>query len=132
MKHLAIFNDKRLIEKILSGEKKIEGRFSFKKSLPYCKIKKGDEIYLKESGGMVWGSVYVDNVLFHELSTAKDLENLKMKYHKQLKVGDDFWQKYKKVRYATLIFLTNPRRFLSGIKLRKKDRRGWVIINQRE
>lgn len=128
MKHLAIFSDKETIEKILKKEKVMEGRLSREKDLPYDKIKKGDEIYLKESGGEILGRVEVDNVLFYDNLTPEMIGNLRREYGKDLIVDDKFWEKYSKSKYATLIFLKNPKRFLSKVKFKKKDRRSWVII----
>ena len=129
MKHLAIFSDKKIIEKILRGEKKMEGRFSREKSLPYGKIKKGDMLYLKESGGLVKGKVEVDNVLFYDDLTPESIGKLRKEYGKELCVTDKFWEKYGRSNHATLIFLKNPQRIFS-IKYRKRDRRGWVIIKE--
>ena len=130
MKHLAIFNEKECIDKILRGEKTMEGRFSREKDLPYGKIKKGDEIFLKESGGPILGKVEVDNVLFFDNLEPEMLGKLRREYGKDLVVPDKFWEKYSKSKYATLIFLKNPQRFLSKIKFKKKDRRGWVVIEE--
>lgn len=130
MKHLAIFDKKECIEKILNGEKTMEGRLAREKTLPYGKIQKGDEIYLKESGGMIVGKVEVDNVLFYDNLTPEMIGGLRKEYSKELSVDEKFWQKYSKSKYATLIFLKNPQRFLSKIRYKKSDRRSWVIIEK--
>jgi predicted transcriptional regulator len=130
MRHLAIFNDSKTIEKILKEEKLMEGRFSREKDLPYGKIKKGDEIYLKESGGKILGSVEVDNVLFYDNLTPEIIGKLRKEYNNDLAVDDKFWEKYSKSKYATLIFLKNPKRFLSKVKFQKRDRRSWVIVDK--
>jgi len=128
MKHLAIFNEKGYIDKILKGEKTMEGRFSREKDLPYGKIKKGDEIFLKESGGAILGKAEVDNVLFFDNLEPEMLGKLKREYNKELGTGDKFWEKHGKSKYATLIFLKNPKRFLTKVKFKKRDRRSWVVI----
>lgn len=127
MKHLAIFNDKEIIEKILRSEKKIEGRFSREKKLPYGRIKKGDEIYLKESGGLIKGKVEVDNVLFYDNLTPELIGKIRKEYGEDLCVDNKFWERYSKSKYVSLIFLKNPQRFFP-MKYRKKDRRSWIII----
>lgn len=130
MKHLAIFDRVEIIEKILEGKKLLESRFCIKKALPYEKIKKGDEIYLKESGGLIKGRVEVDNVLFFENLTPEKMGKLRKEYGKDLTVDDAFWKRYGKSKYASLIFLRNPQRFLSSVKFNKKDRRAWVIMEK--
>lgn len=130
MKHLAIFDEGEIIEKILKGEKIIDGRFSRKKTLPYDKIKKGDEIFLKQSGGLIIGKVRVDNVLFYEDLTPEMMGKIRKEYSHELTMGDDFWKKVAKSKFVSLIFLKNPSRFVSPIKYTKHDRRSWLILNK--
>jgi predicted transcriptional regulator len=126
-KHLAIFLKQSSVEKILSNEKTMEARFSLEKVLPYGVIKKGDEIFLKESGGLILGKVTVDNVLFYEGLEPETVGKIRREYHQELVVDDGFWQKKANAKYVSLIFLKNPRRFITPMKMKKKDRRPWVI-----
>lgn len=127
MKHLAIFIGDA-IEKILRGEKTIEGRFSLEKILPYNEIKKGDEILLKQSGGNIVGTVRVDNVLFYDNLDGESVGKLRKEYGEEMAVDDSFWRAKARARYASIIFLTKPERFLALLKDRKKDRRPWVVL----
>jgi len=130
MKHLAIFQQKEEIEAILKGQKRMEARFSREKIPPYGRIQKGDEIYLKESGGPLVGKVEVDNVLFYEGLTPEMLGKLRKEYSQDLGVDERFWSRYSKHRYLSLIFLKNPERFVGKVRFPKKDRRGWVILKE--
>lgn len=129
MRHLAIFVGKA-IENIFSGKKTIESRFTQDKILPYGSIKKADEIYLKQSGGLVFGKVIVDNVLFYENLGGEDIGKLRKEYGKDLCVGESFWEDKAKSRYASIIFLKNPQRFLTAFKFKKKDRRPWILMEK--
>ena len=115
------------IENILSGKKKIEGRFSIARLAPYAKVKKGDIILLKPSGGKIFGQVEADNVLYFENLDGEKLGKLRREYGEDLAMPDEFWQSKAKARYATIIFLKNPRRYLSTLSCAKRDRRGWMI-----
>jgi len=130
MKHLAIYDEGQTIEKILKKEKLIDSRFSRKKSLPYGQIKKGDEIYLKISGGPIVGRAVVDNVLFYENLTPEMLGKLRREYSKDLAMEDNFWLKIGKCKCVSLIFLKNAGRFVSSVKFKKHDRRSWVILER--
>jgi len=132
MKHLAIFEQREIIEKILKGEKTMEARFSRHRSLPYERIKKGDEIYLKISGGAILGKVSVDNVLFYENLTPEMLGKIRKEYNDELKMNESFWHRVggNKSQFVSLIFLKNPQPFLSKIKYPKHDRRSWVILEE--
>ena len=131
MKHLAIFDKGDVIEKILRGEKIIDGRFSRKKTLPYENIKKGDEILLKESGGPIVGKAEVDNVLFFDHLAPDLMGKLRKEYEKDLAMEESFWKTVTKCKYVSLIFLKNPSRFISPLKYKKHDRRSWVIISDK-
>lgn len=130
MKHLAIFIDD-YIEKILSREKSMEGRFSISKVLPYGAVKKGDEIYLKESGGLVVGRAIADNVLYYENLNPEAIGKIRKEYNQELCANDKFWQGKAKAKYATLIFLTKPERFLTPLRIYKRDRRPWLILEEK-
>lgn len=128
-KHLAIFVGST-INDIISGRKTIESRFSLGRVLPYGQITKDDEILLKKSGGDVIGKVIADNVLYYDNLTPESIAILRKEYGKELCVNDNFWQTKSKSRYGTLIFLKKPERFLVPIKIHKKDRRPWVIMEK--
>ena len=130
MRHLAIFVDD-YIEKILKREKTVEGRFSLNKIVPFSAIKKDDEILLKQSGGDVIGKVRVENVLFYENLDAEMIGKLRKEYDLEMCVDSKWWQSKANSRYASLIFLKKPTRFLAPIKHHKKDRRSWVILEDR-
>ena len=127
MKHLAIFIGDA-IEKILKGEKIIEGRFTIDKIPPYLVVSKGDIIFLKQSGEKIIGQAEVENVLFYEGLTGESIGKLRKEYSKEMCVSDKFWQEKVNSKYASIIFLTNPTRFLAPIKNKKKDRRSWVLL----
>jgi len=127
-KHIAIFIGDA-IEKILSGKKTMESRFSLHKITPYEEVAKDDLIFLKPSGGDILGKVLVDNVLYYDNLRPESIAILRKEYSQELSVDDDFWQRKAKSHFATLIFLKKPERFLTRLKFKKKDRRPWIVIN---
>lgn len=129
-KHLAIFIG-HAIEDILSGKKTMESRFSLGRIIPYEEIVKDDTILLKKSGGNVIGQVLVDNVLYYDNLKPQSIAVLRKEYSKELAMDDNFWRSKAKSKYATLIFLKKPRRFVFPIKFQKKDRRPWLILNEK-
>jgi len=128
-KHLAIFVGSA-IDDIIFGRKTIESRFSLGRVLPYGQIAKDDEILLKKSGGDVIGRVIADNVLYYDNLTPESIAILRKEYNKELCVSDNFWQAKSKSRFGTIIFLKGAERFLVPIKIFKKDRRPWVILEK--
>jgi len=126
-KHIAIFIGPA-IENILSGKRTMESRFSLGKIIPYGAVAKDDIIFLKKSGGDILGKAIVDNVLYYDHLRPESIAILRKEYSKELCVSDEFWQLKAKSKFATLIFLKKPERFLVPLKYKKKDRRPWVII----
>ncbi len=128
-KHLAIFKGLGA-EKILSGEKNIESRFSKAKLIPFGAISAGDLVYIKPSGKDIIGQFRVKKVIFYDNLDLNDLNYLKEKYGKEMAVEEDYWKGKQNSKYATLIFIGDCARFItSPVKIPKKDQRGWVILD---
>ena len=113
MDHLAIMlRNAWWIEKILSGEKKIESRWYKHKRLPFKKIKPGEIIYFKESCGPVIARAEVERVLFYENLDVRVIRKIIDQYGKQICIdqtfGDEIIRAQK--RYASLLFLKNQSR----------------------
>lgn len=111
MDHVAIMNKRQgLIDRILTGKKTIETRWYKNKSRPWDKIKVGDRIFFKDSGGSVRVAAKVNKI--------KQFENLDLKMSQKIvdEYGDEGlidiqnknvgeWAVGKK--YAILIWLKN-------------------------
>lgn len=127
--HVAIMSSKKIADAILSGQKTIEGRLTEAKIPPFGIIKHNDDILIKVKGGLVFGEVSVDNVLFYEQLNGEAIGRIRREYSDDMQVDDTYWQQHSNAKYASIIFLKNPRRYLSPIKLVKKDRRPWVVLD---
>lgn len=128
-KHLAIFTGD-LAEKILTGIKTIESRFSKTKVVPFGAVGCGDIVYIKPSGKEIIGQFEVEKVIFYEGLNKTDLAKIKQDYSKQIAASEDFWQDKKTSKYASLIFIKQSTRFLvSPVKIEKKDQRGWMMLD---
>jgi ASC-1-like (ASCH) protein len=139
--HLAIFTQPYL-NLILSSEKTIESRFSQNKIVPFSKIKTGDKIIMKQSGGLVYGEFTAGKVIFlsenfaffnpQKIKIEGDLSIAK-KFSKEIctNADKDFWQKRKLAKYATLIEIKNLNTYKNPRPCHEKDpkdRRAWIIL----
>lgn len=128
-KHLAIFKGEGG-EKILSGKKTIEPRFSKLKNPPFGLVCSGDLVYVKPSGKEIIGQFRVKKVIFYDGLSSEDLMQIKKDYGKDLAVDEAYWTSQAKSKYGTLIFIGDSSRFItSPIKPPKKDLRGWVVLD---
>ena len=119
MDHVAILTRKyKYIEKILNKEKTVESRWYVNKIVPWDTIKKGDTVYLKNTGEPVTAKAIVSKVLFFkDLSEEKILEIYKS-YGREIipEATESDFALYaqeklnKKKKYCILIFLNNPKR----------------------
>ena len=73
MDHVAIMKKSwGLIPKILDGRKKIESRWGINKCAPWGKVKVGDTVYFKNSGGPVTAIAKVSRIReFEDLDSKK-------------------------------------------------------------
>ncbi len=116
MHHIAIMNPKYFIDKILSGEKKIETRWYLHKRTPWDRIKKDDTVFFKESSGMLRAKADVEKVLqFGKSENLFEKNNFNAKVILE-KYGSDifienynlFYEAIRNKNYAILVFLKNP------------------------
>ena len=128
MKHLAVFT-KGVGEKILSGEKTMESRFSRVKNPPFGVISSGDLVYIKPSGEDIIGQFRVQKVFFFDGLSEIDIKTIKKDYGKEILADENYWETKVNAKYGTLIFIGNSSKFItSPVKFSKKDLRGWVVL----
>lgn len=123
--HLAVFVQPYL-GFILEGKKTIDSRFGLNRHPPFQRVKNGDLLILKESGGPICGVCMVSHAWYYHLNPAtwSEIE----KYASALCMDDShFWQKKRSASFATLMRLENVTR-LREIPIHKVDPRGWVVL----
>lgn len=122
MDHVAILRRSRLkrgdnlLSQIIERRKTIESRWYVNKITPWNKIKKGEVIYFKESGGSVTAKAVVKNVLQFDNLNEKITKEIIQKYGSKIAPDLTFgeflvwWKNNQKKRYCILVFLKNPRK----------------------
>lgn len=124
--HLAVFVEPYLTF-ILEGKKTVESRFSSVRCAPYDKVRSGDVILLKKTGGPVTGVCRANSAWFYQVDRSS-LKEIRREFAEQICPADpDFWSAREGTSFATLISLVDVKR-LPEFVVGKRDRRGWVII----
>ncbi len=123
--HLGIFREPYLTY-ILDGKKTIESRFSKKKILPYDQISQEDIVIVKKSSGNVMAYFTIKKLLFFDLAKIP-IDEIRIRYNKQLYVEDNFWIIKKNSNYATLIFIDKIVK-LKPFPIDKKGMQTWVKL----
>jgi len=126
--HLAIFREPYL-SAVLDGRKTVESRFSKNKCAPFGRVKEGDIILLKRSGGMIVAWAKAGCVWSYDAGLSRlPIKEIRQRFGKRLCIDDvAFWKAKAAARYATLIELCDVTR-LDPTPFPKRDRRGWVVI----
>lgn len=127
MEHLAIM-DRETINKILDGKKTIESRFSKNKITPYNRVKKGEIVYLKESGGDILATFEIDKALFFDNLDNKKILEIKNSYNKSINAPDDYFNYKSNCKYGTLIYIKNPKAIVP-ITIYKNNRLAFLTVN---
>jgi hypothetical protein len=124
--HLAILVEP-FLSYIMEGRKTIESRFSKHKVAPYKRVKRGDAILLKRSGGPIAGCCEVEEAMYFQLDP-ETLAAIKDKYGREICAPVEFWKEKESSSYATLLKIRDVMPVLPGIAISKNDQRGWIVL----
>jgi len=128
--HLAVFTEPHLTY-LLDGLKTVESRFSVNRCAPYRQVNTGDVLLIKRAGGPVEAVCEVGAVWFYELQ-GDAWTTIREKFTKALCATDpSFWKDRQEAAYATLLTVTKLRK-IDPVRCDKRDRRGWVILDDTE
>lgn len=110
MEHVAILAKKRkLLGRILSGEKTIESRWYVSRRTPWNMIAPNDTVYFKESGDPIVAKALVEKAIFVELTPAV-VKGLLREYGDRICLTAQAYEGLKDKRYSILIFLKDVER----------------------
>lgn len=125
--HLAVFVQPYL-GYILEGKKTVESRFSVNRCAPYGRVKSGDVLLLKQTGGAILGVCQVSKAWTYHLDS-KSWKEIRHDYTSALCAEDPgFWATRKNASYATLMRVRHVCS-IEPIHIDKRDRRGWVVLD---
>jgi hypothetical protein len=96
---------------------------------PHHKVKKGDIIFLKKSGGPICGLFEADNVHFFTFNENYTINALNKEYNNRLMIQKNFWKNKKNSNYATLIEVKHVLR-LEPIICHVPNRKAWITLDK--
>lgn len=125
MDHLAILAKKRkLLSKIISGEKTVESRWYKFKRTPYDNISAGDMVYFKDSGDPATVKAKVSKVLFFQDLNLEKIKEILEKYGKNIGIPSSYAPELAGKNFCTLIFLNE----VEEIKPFQIDKTGYGLM----
>ncbi len=115
MDHVAIMKKSwGFTDKILSGKKTIESRWSLSRRKPWDAVQKGDTIYFKDSGGPVVAKASVVRAIQVSALTPRSVKKILNEYGQKDGMASEqipvFFERFRNTKYCVLIFLKDPTR----------------------
>lgn len=126
--HLVVLVEPYL-EKIITGEKTIESRFTKRQVLPYKHVFIGDILFLKRSSGPLCAITSVKDTSYFGPISKSAVEDLFKQFKDALCVDPLFIKGKFDSKYASLLFLGSVLR-INPIQITKTDRRPWIKLYQ--
>jgi len=106
MVHVAIVGEK-YIRAILEGTKTIESRFSRSRHVPFGRVKEGERVYFKATGGPYGCTAVVEHVEYLEDLDPKEMRSVRRTFGARIGAEPRYWASKTRSRYGTLIWLRN-------------------------
>ena len=128
--HLVIL-EKRYVEAILAGRKRIESRFGRTKRGGFGRVSVGDRLFLKEISGPVRAVATAGAVKNFEGLTREKIAELKERYNEGIGAGERYWRSKADCRFGFLVWLEEVKA-IEPVRVAKRDWRGWVVLTEQE
>ncbi len=128
--HLVIL-EKRYLEAIVAGRKRIEARFSRAKRSGCGRVAAGDRLFLKEISGPVRAVATAGAVKNFEGLTPEKITELKERYNEGIGAGERYWRSKSGCKFGFLVWLEEVKA-IEPVRVAKKDWRAWVVLTEQE
>ncbi|MEM1329795.1 MAG: ASCH domain-containing protein [Planctomycetota bacterium] len=130
-RHVAILR-REYLDAILRGEKTVECRVSQQRRAPFGRVRSGDVIHLKQSGGPYRGLAIAGQVLSFGRAGPEVITEIEREYDPLIGAGQEYWTAKRDASYVTLVWLEQVSPSETGPDLRAVvspgDRRGWHCL----
>lgn len=132
--HLVILRPKWLLN-ILDGSKRVEFRAGRSRRAPYGKVTAGDRLWLKASGGNVWGVAYAQKTSSGGPLHSFELAVLLMDSDVRSTIDDEWAERVMTSRYVTVVRVDRVERLTTTIDV--SDIRGtrqdaWQVLDRED
>lgn len=129
MIHVAILKP-GYIRAILDGTKTIESRLTKTAQPPFRRIKAGERIYIKASGGPFMATAIASKVNFIEAKSPADIDRVYRDYGKQIGGDAAYWQSKRDCRFITLIELSEIEPITIGPPYKTAYMKAWYVLEE--
>lgn len=125
--HVAILRP-ALLRLVITGQKRLESRLYRTRRTPVGRIREGDTIFLKPTGGAVQAVCRAGAVREFRHLTVRELRLIRERYQAALRVPQGYWRVKRDSRYGVLIWLADVRRCGPVVRVPRQFGSGWVEL----
>ncbi|MEM7680553.1 MAG: hypothetical protein AAF288_01215 [Planctomycetota bacterium] len=125
--HVAILRSAYL-KRVLSGAKTVESRLSRGAGAPFGKVKPGDRLFFKHSGGPFGATALAGQVHSEADATPARIDALGRRFDRTVCGGADYWAAKRGCRYVTLIELARVEPWTIGPAYKPAYLRAWYVL----
>ena len=113
---------------ILDGRKTIESRFSRDRRAPWGRVRRGDRVWVKVSGGPVVADCTVRRVIQFADLTADQLADARRQWGALVVAPAAYWNQRRHKRFGVLIWLGKPRPPRQAPRIDRQYGAGWITL----
>jgi hypothetical protein len=113
---------------LLTGNKRIETRFSRRKRPPFGRVRPGDTVHFKRCGGELLGSAQVSFIKELTGLTPAGINRLRRRYAAQVAAPATYWKARRKCRFVVLIWVGALRSPPRRLRVPRQYGGGWLVL----
>lgn len=125
--HVAILKAPYL-NMLLAGTKRIECRLAKNAAAPYRRVRPGEVIYFKESGGGYAAKGVAGEVRFYHGLTAVHHKQLRARMNREIGGNDAYWSSKARRGYGTLVVVTRLIPVDRGPSIAASHGAAWFVL----
>ncbi len=125
--HVAVV-DRGTAGRLLRGFKRVESRFYCTRRVPFGRIRVGDTIHFKLSGGAIIGCAGVTRVRQFADLDRDAISRLRRRYNRAICAPARYWAHRRRSRYGLLIWITRLCPPLRPVEVPRQYGNGWVVL----
>ena len=127
--HVAILREPYL-SMLLSGQKTVESRLMKTRSVPFRRVRVGERVFVKLSGGPFRATTLVREVADYPDLTPPRVEELRQQWDPEVCGGPEYWAAKSDVRYATMLRLERVEPLTVGPRYAVQSMRAWYVLDE--
>jgi hypothetical protein len=116
---------------LCAGSKRVESRFFRTRRAPLGRVRLGDLVHFKLSGGPLIGTCDVHRVEEWDSLDGAAVDNLRRRHNRLVRAPVSYWRARRRCRFGILIWVSDLRPAPARLRVPRQYGDGWIILPQR-